>query len=70
MRCPLLVAIAIISGGGVNLTTMDCLEQECAWWGKRRIEEGTMMEACMIWQIGDLLHRLLDKIPHEGQFRL
>lgn len=69
MKCPLWCAAMIITGRTDQAGETDCLQEECAVFDQANdccSELG--LHQTMI-AIGNVLGRIYDKMPHEGQFR-
>lgn len=69
MKCPLLAFAWGNEGGKEPLVYPDCLKEECAWWsplGGQCSIPGIHEE--LHW-IAERLKSLVDKMPHENQFR-
>ncbi len=69
MKCPLFMLGRQISIEARRDYKPDCLKEECAWWSEA---EGNCSMLLMAAYLGGLVaigDRLVDKMPHEEQFR-
>ena len=69
MKCPIFHQQWLRAAAPNLPDASECLKEECAWWDK-------VLEQCIAISIGDwlenihsILSGMLDKMPHEGQFR-
>ena len=69
MKCPLLCLGKLAVGEITQDTLSDCLEKECAWYD-------SIIQTCILYSLhadlaylGARLKELVDKMPHEEQFR-
>jgi len=69
MKCPLIIGLAGYNPDEDVLTEADCLKEECAWYQKD-------LENCIVYQAGmelgvllTFIEDLVNKMPHEKQFR-
>ena len=69
MKCPLRNTTSPYPDGQVGIDTWDCLKEECAWWDSQDKRCGLMTIAgCLKTHLG-WMGDLVDKMPHEEQFR-
>ena len=69
MKCPLFVVSALIKAGTTKNCTLECLQEECAWWSP--------LESCcavrdlsgLLLAMGNTLGKIADNMPKEHQFR-
>ena len=60
MKCPLMPDKDYSIQLEKHLNAGDCIKEECAWWVDTH---------CAIYWVVELLGKMVDKMPHEGQFR-
>lgn len=70
MKCPRRKMYVHIELGRTIEEFLDCLQEECGWWGEA--SQSCSMEAIprIIGYVGGELKAIKEKMPHEGQFRL
>lgn len=69
MICPILeISFRIARPGDTPLDT-ECLLEECARWDRQHGICGDLLEAQACDRIANYLEAIVDKMPHEGQFR-
>uniref|UniRef100_A0A6M3Y094 Uncharacterized protein n=1 Tax=viral metagenome TaxID=1070528 RepID=A0A6M3Y094_9ZZZZ len=69
MKCPLIMIRVEAWSVGPPKTKADCLQAECAVWDKVQNQCPILSIADWLENIHSVLSGILDKIPHEEQFR-
>ncbi len=69
MKCPLMVSGYRDRTLDPMRPATDCLKEECAWWEKEGEGCAVMLLGLQVGTVCDQLTELLEKMPHEGQFR-
>lgn len=69
MKCPIMTAGRMTCDDPLDFTYVDCLGSECAWWSVREEECGIHEIPMTLFVLARLLEDMLDKMPHEEQFR-
>jgi len=69
MKCPLMHWVKVTTHGASSSDCMDCLQGECAWRLNYRVSKDKEIDCCSITAIALALLLILDKMPHEVQFR-
>jgi len=69
MKCPVL-QIGVIAGQPIaKKSDSDCLKEECAWWSEEHSQCDPTGLLPWLIHIESRLSDLVDKMPHEEQFR-
>ena len=69
MKCPLIREMHEADDGEFYYTHEDCLKEGCAWWDEDD-KVCAIFNICSFLQvIGDNLYEIVQKMPHEEQFR-
>jgi len=69
MKCPLFV-MGVLQGGPTRyLKNDDCLKEECAWWDAIDKRCAVVTLAGCLKSLLGWMQELVNKMPHEGQFR-
>ena len=69
MKCPLFQSRRLTDSGGWESTPQDCLKEECARWSKESNQCDPTGMLPLLIHIESRLSELIDKMPHEAQFR-
>jgi len=69
MKCPLLRLAEVASGKYDLEDKSSCLQEECAWWDKDNSQCGVATLANGMWILDQLATGIVNKMPHEAQFR-
>ena len=69
MKCPLLFIHWKTSKHTAFSTVSDCLKEECAWWDKDGSQCSQLAKMKVLVNIESCLELIVNKMPHEGQFR-
>lgn len=69
MKCPLSKSIIRVGGEASIGTMVDCLKEECAWWNEWSQVCAVKMGQVNLGSIADSLDVIMEKMPHEEQFR-
>ena len=62
MKCPIMIMGRMASNDPTDISYTECLQKRCAWWNE-------VLEKCDPTGLLCNFITLLDKIPHEEQFR-
>ncbi len=69
MKCPLILMAWLLKTGEMPQKQADCFKEECVWWS------GDLQMCCVrgiareLWEIEKTLQHVMNKMPHEGQFK-
>ena len=69
MKCPLFTEYQDIESGERRYHMLDCLKEECAWWDKDGNQCSHLAEMKVLVNIESCLELIVNKMPHEEQFR-
>jgi len=69
MKCPLQIIVGLTRGDTLNPAPMDCIKEDCVWWCETQQRCAIAQLATDSTIISSELHQLVDKMPHELQFR-
>jgi len=62
MKCPIMLMGRMFSDDPTDISYTECLQKRCAWWNP-------LQEQCDPTGLMGHFKELVDKIPHEEQFR-
>lgn len=69
MKCPITRARQVIDEEAFKYKIGDCLQEECAWWGKYLEADGKEIDCCSVPAIALALSDIMNRMPTEKQFR-
>lgn len=69
MKCPLFYTGWLEHESEDSKQHTDCLQEECAWWDKDNGQCGVATLANGMWILDQLVTGIVNKMPHEAQFR-
>ena len=69
MKCPLLSIYDHESRQGKVIKSLDCLKEECAWWDEENSQCCAQTIVSTLEIFNNQLLAIIDKMPHEEQFR-
>ena len=62
MKCPIMLMGRMFSNDPSDISYTECLKRGCAWWNDEQ-------EQCDPTGLLNIFTELVDKMPHEEQFR-
>jgi len=69
MKCPLFAILDKLTQLGEESDYCECLKEACAVWDDKYQQCVNITIGEQLLRIANALNSLLDKMPHEGQFR-
>jgi len=69
MKCPMQQITTAIVRGNQQVDFFDCIKEKCTWWDKGLALCCIRTESYFLAEIAASLRTLIDKMPHEEQFR-
>lgn len=69
MKCPLRYLETHYPDEQIGRDQLDCLKEECAWWIKEADQCAAALAPRHLFTLEKMLGLILDKMPHELQFR-
>jgi len=69
MKCPLFEKELKTTNYGDLLVYQECLEEGCGWYDQDNGQCGVLTIARGMWILNQLVTGIVNKMPHEAQFR-
>ena len=69
MKCPLMFNGSMVVRAKLMETEIECLKEECAWWEKEANCCAALLIPRHLYTLERMLGMILEKMPHELQFR-
>lgn len=69
MICPMKFTKASDADGLLRQDAAPCERDECAWWNSHTEECMTISIGRVLNHMSDYIYKMLEKMPHEKQFR-
>ena len=69
MNCPMVQPKISFEGGEEMVAFAKCTQEECAWWEKEASCCAILLIPKHLYTLERMLGMMLEKMPHEEQFR-